>query len=110
MATRALLGSLRRTTGDLDRVTAWLAVSGMVNVAPGVTNTTNVMTPCSELVLELFGPEVGAHARTAIGMAQLPLDLPVATAAEVAIRREVGESVVPADARDRVAASCAIIE
>ncbi len=44
------------------------------------------MTPCSELLLELFGAEIGSHARTAIGVAQLPLDLPVVISAEVAFR------------------------
>ena len=61
-------------------------VSGMINVAPGFTQTTNVMSGCSDLLIQLFGREVGEHARTAIGMAQLPLNLPVVIAAEVAIR------------------------
>jgi enamine deaminase RidA (YjgF/YER057c/UK114 family) len=86
LATLSMLGTLKRTIGDLDRVSAWLMVSGMINVAPGFINTTNVMTPCSELLLQVFGPEIGQHARTAIGMAQLPLDLPVVIAAEVAVR------------------------
>ncbi|MBL0423069.1 RidA family protein [Ramlibacter sp. AW1] len=85
-ATLALLASLRRTIGDLDRVAAWLTLSGMINVAPGFTQTTGVINPSSELLLELFGSEIGTHARTAIGMAQLPMDLPVVLAAEVAIR------------------------
>lgn len=86
LATVSILGSLKRALGDLDRITAWLVVSGMVNVAPGFTQTTNVINGCSELLLEIFGPEVGKHARTAIGMAQLPLNLPVVIAAEVAAR------------------------
>ena len=86
LATLSILGSLRRSLGDLDRIAAWLVVSGMVNVAPGFTQTTNVINGCSDLLLELFGSEVGTHARTAIGMAQLPLNLPVVIAAEVALR------------------------
>ena len=86
LATLAMLSSLRRALGDLDRIAAWLMVSGMVNVAPGFTQTTSVINGCSDLLLGLFGPEVGMHARTAIGMAQLPLDLPVLIAAEVAVR------------------------
>ena len=81
-----MLGSLKRSLGDLDRIAAWLVVSGMVNVAPGFTQTTNVINGCSDLLLEVFGPEVGKHARTAIGMAQLPLNLPVIIAGEVAVR------------------------
>jgi hypothetical protein len=85
LATLSMLSSLKRTLGDLDRIAAWLVVSGMVNVAPGFTQTTNVINGCSDLLLRVFGSEVGTHARTAIGMAQLPLDLPVVIAAEVAI-------------------------
>ncbi len=86
LATLSILASLKRALGDLDRITAWLMVNGMINVAPGFVSTTNVMTPCSELLLAVFGPETGMHARTAIGVAQLPLDLPVVITAEVAFR------------------------
>ncbi len=86
LATLSILSSLKTELGDLDRITAWLTVNGMISVAPGFTNTTNVMTPCSLLLLELFGPEKGRHARTAIGVAQLPLDLPVVISAEVSFR------------------------
>ena len=86
LATLAMLASLKRSLTDLDRIAAWLVVSGMLNVAPGFTHTTTVINGCSDLLLAVFGPEVGTHARTAIGMAQLPLDLPVVLAAEVAVR------------------------
>jgi len=85
-ATLAALSSLQRLIGDLDRVSAWLSLSGMVNVAPGFIQTTDVINACSDLLLELYGPEIGKHARTAIGMAQLPMNLPVVISAEVAIR------------------------
>jgi enamine deaminase RidA (YjgF/YER057c/UK114 family) len=85
-ATLAMLSSLKRELGDLDRIAAWLMVSGMVNVAPGFTQTTGIINACSDLLLELYGSGAGRHARTAIGMAQLPLNLPVVIAAEVAIR------------------------
>ncbi len=83
----SVLGSLQRLLGDLDRVDAWLSVSGMVNVAPGFTHTTAVVDGFSELILAAYGPDRGAHARTAIGVAQTPLNVPVIVAAEVAIRR-----------------------
>jgi hypothetical protein len=86
-ATLAILSSLRATLGDLDRVSAWLTVSGFINADPGFAATTLVMNPCSELLIALFGPEVGAHARTAIGAATLPFNLPVVIAAEVEISR-----------------------
>lgn len=81
----SILGSLKRALGDLDRVTAWLRVLGMVNVAPGFNKTTLVINGFSELILELYGPERGAHTRSAVGMAVLPIDIPVEIEAEVEI-------------------------
>ena len=70
---------------DLDRVTAWLMVYGLVNADPDFTLTTNVINGFSDLILELYGPEAGRHARMAPGLATLPLGVPVTIAAEVAI-------------------------
>lgn len=81
----SILGDLKRALGDLDRVLAWLRVLGMVNVAPGFNRTTPVINGFSELILELYGPERGAHARSAVGMAELPLDIPVEIEGEVLI-------------------------
>ncbi len=81
----AMLSSLRAALGDLDRVTAWLRVFGMVNTAPGFTATPSVINGFSELILRLWGPDAGAHARSAVGMAALPFDLPVEIEAEVEI-------------------------
>ncbi len=78
----AHLASLKRALGDLDRVTAWLRVFAMVNVAPGFNQTPLVTNGYSGLILELYGPEVGAHARSSIGMA-IPLNAPVNCEAEV---------------------------
>lgn len=85
LAGLALLGSLQRALGDLDRVTTWLTVSGFVRVAPGFTDTPAVLNGVSDLLLELYGPKAGAHARTAIGVAELPFGVPVVVAAEVEI-------------------------
>jgi enamine deaminase RidA (YjgF/YER057c/UK114 family) len=85
LATLSVLGTLKRELGDLDRVTAWLMVNGFVNVAPGFIQTTAVINGCSELILELYGPEVGQHARTAMGVATTPFGVPVIIAAEVEI-------------------------
>ncbi len=79
------LASLRRALGDLDRVTAWLVVSGFVNAPSGSTATTRVMNGFSDLVLELYGPDAGAHARTAVGVSALPQNLPVIVSGEVEI-------------------------
>lgn len=79
------LGSLRRELGDLDRVTAWLRVFGMVNAAPGFTQLPAVVNGFSDLIVELWGPEAGAHARSAVGVAALPFDIPVEVEAEVEV-------------------------
>ena len=81
----AMLGTLKRALGDLDRVAAWLMVYGMVNADVGYPETTNVVNGFSDLILELYGQEVGHHARMAVGMAALPLDMCVVIGAEVAL-------------------------
>jgi enamine deaminase RidA (YjgF/YER057c/UK114 family) len=80
----AHLGSLKRALGDLDRVTAWLRVFAMVNVAPGFNETPRVTNGYSDLILELYGPDIGSHARSSIGMF-IPLNAPVNCEAEVEI-------------------------
>jgi enamine deaminase RidA (YjgF/YER057c/UK114 family) len=57
----------------------------MVNVAPGFNQTTRVINGFSDLIVELYGPEVGGHARAAVGMAELPFNIPVEIEAEVEI-------------------------
>ncbi len=66
-------------------MTAWLRVFGMVNSAPGFTDQPSVINGCSDLILDLYGPEAGQHARSAVGMAELPFGIPVEIEAEVAI-------------------------
>ena len=80
----AHLASLKRALGDLDRITAWLRVFAMVNVAPGFDRTPLVTNGYSDLILELYGPEMGAHARSSIGMT-IPLNAPINCEAEVEI-------------------------
>ncbi len=79
----AMLASLKRELGELDRVRAWVRVFGMVNAAPGFNNTPSVINGFSDLVIELYGRERGSHARSAIGVAELPFDMPVEIEAEV---------------------------
>lgn len=80
----AQLASLQRALGDLDRITAWLRVFAMVNVAPGFDQTPRIANGFSDLILELFGADIGTHARSAVGMV-LPLNAPVECEAEVEI-------------------------
>ena len=80
----SVFASLQRAIGDLDRITAWLTVAGMVNADPGFGHTTTVINGFSDLILAIFGREIGAHARTAIGAASLPLNNTIVVSAEVA--------------------------
>jgi hypothetical protein len=93
----SILGSLKRALGDLDKVAAWSRVFGMVNSAPGFNQQPSVINGCSNLILELFGPIVGAHSRSAVGIAELPFDVPVEIEGEV--------ELVTDDARVFVAAT-----
>lgn len=88
LAGLSILGSLKRELGRLDRVTAWLQVRGMVNTVQGFTRTPDVIDGFSDLILTLYGPEVGIHARSAIGVEALPLGLPVIIEGLVEIDRQ----------------------
>lgn len=79
----SILGSLKRTLGDLDRVKRWCRIFGMVNSAPGFHQQPAVINGFSELVLELYGLERGSHTRSAVGMAELPFNIPVEIEGEV---------------------------
>lgn len=82
----AILGSLKRELGSLDRIAGWVRVFGMVNSAPGFNRQPAVINGFSDLILEVFGPERGAHARSAVGLAELPFRIPVEIEGEVALR------------------------
>lgn len=85
LAALSIFGSLQRELGDLDRVTHWVRVFGMVNSAPGFDRQPTVINGCSDLILQLWGNDAGAHARSAVGMAELPFGIPVEIEAEVEI-------------------------
>ncbi|HEY8048714.1 MAG TPA: RidA family protein [Ramlibacter sp.] len=81
----AILGSLQRELGSLDRIAAWTRVFGMVNSAPGFNRQPAVINGFTELIVDVFGAERGAHARSAVGLAELPFDIPVEIEGEVEI-------------------------
>ncbi len=82
----AILGSLKRALGDLDRIEHWVRVFGMVNAAPGFDRMPGVINGFSDLILVVFGEEAGAHARSAVGMAELPFGIPVEIEGELVLR------------------------
>ena len=77
LAGLAILASLRKELGTLDHVRRVLKVLGAVNGTPDFTQQPAVLNGCSELFAEVFGPEAGVGARSAIGVASLPLGVPV---------------------------------
>ena len=71
-----LLAVMQAELGSLDRVTAVVKLLGMVNCAPGFTQTPTVIDGCSDLLVDVFG-EAGRHARSAVGVAELPFNIAV---------------------------------
>ena len=70
------LAAVASVTGGLDAVRRIVKVTGFVASAPDFTQQAQVINGASELLIEVFG-EAGRHARSAVGMAVLPLDAPV---------------------------------
>jgi enamine deaminase RidA (YjgF/YER057c/UK114 family) len=68
-----LLGTLQAGARGLDQVARIVKVLSLVNSTPTFTEHHLVTNGCSELLVEIFGAEVGSHARSAFGVAQLPL-------------------------------------
>jgi enamine deaminase RidA (YjgF/YER057c/UK114 family) len=68
-----LLGTLQAAVGDLSNVKRIVKVMSLVNSTPTFTEQHLVTNGCSQLLGEVFGPEVGAHARSAFGVAQIPM-------------------------------------
>ena len=81
----SMLAALKQELGELDRVVRWVKALGLVNCAPGFNQTPAVINGFTNLILDLWGPAAGAHARSAIGVAELPFDVPVEIEAIVEI-------------------------
>lgn len=71
-----MLATVREALGSLDRVRQILKVLGMVHSAPGFGRQPEVIDGFSNLMVEVFGDK-GRHARSAVGMAELPFGIPV---------------------------------
>ena len=68
-----LMGTLHAAVGDLNKVERIVKVMSLVNSSPDFTEHHLVTNGCSELLGQIFGPEIGAHARSAFGVAQIPM-------------------------------------
>lgn len=82
-----LIAALREGLGgSLDGVEACIRLGGFVNAAPDFPFVPQVIDGASDLMAEIFGPEIGAHARTAVGVATLPQNATVEVDAVFAVR------------------------
>jgi enamine deaminase RidA (YjgF/YER057c/UK114 family) len=81
-----LLGTLQAAIGDLEHVRRIVKVMSLVNSVPTFTEQHLVTNGCSELLVQVFGPDIGAHARSAFGVAQIPMGACV----EIEMIAEVG--------------------
>ena len=79
----AILGTLQRELGTLDRIAAWARIFGMVNSAPGFNRQPADINGFTDLIVEELGRSRGSHARSAVGVAELPFNIPVEIEGEV---------------------------
>jgi enamine deaminase RidA (YjgF/YER057c/UK114 family) len=71
------LASLQNAISNLDRVTKVIKVGVFVAATPDYRNHPKIANACSDLLVQIFGQEIGQHARAAVGVASLPLNAPV---------------------------------
>ncbi len=71
------LAMIKAVPGDLDRVVRIVKVIGYVNAAPGFKDAPKVLNGASDLLVEVFGPERGRHARAALYQNELTFDAPI---------------------------------
>ena len=81
-----MLASLRQLLGSLDRIERVIKVFGMVNCTAEFLEHPQVINGCSELFADLWGPENGVGARSAVGMSSLPMNIAVEIEAIFAIK------------------------
>ena len=81
----AVLANLKAELGELSRIVGWVRVFGMVTSAHNYTEQHVVVNGFSDLVIEVFGKDVGRHARSAIGVSGLPLGFAMEIEGEVLI-------------------------
>ena len=82
----SVLANLKAEIGALSRVAGWVRVFGMVTSAPGYRDQHLVVNGFSDLILAAFGPEAGRHARSAIGVAGLPMGFALEIEGEVLLQ------------------------
>ena len=81
-----LISVLHEELNDLNRVVKIVKLLGMVNASPDFSAHPSVINGCSDLMVEVFGPRIGMHARSAVGMGSLPNNITVEIEAIIEIQ------------------------
>jgi hypothetical protein len=81
----SILANLKVEIGELRRVAGWLRVFGMINSASDYDQQHIVMNGFSDLIIDIFGAEIGRHSRSAIGVSGLPMNFAIEIEAEVLV-------------------------
>jgi hypothetical protein len=81
----SILANLKAEIGELRRVSGWLRVLGMVNSASGYDQQHIVLNGFSNMIIDVFGAEIGRHSRSAIGVSGLPMNFAIEIEAEVLV-------------------------
>jgi enamine deaminase RidA (YjgF/YER057c/UK114 family) len=82
----SVFANLKAEFGDLSRIEGWGRVFGMVTSTQDFTDQHLVVNGFSDLVISVFGPEVGRHARSAVGVASLPMGFAMEIEGEVILK------------------------
>ncbi|MEO3416186.1 RidA family protein [Roseovarius sp. CAU 1744] len=80
-----VFANIKAEIGELSRIAGWVRVFGMVTSAPGYSEQHVAVNGFSDLVIEIFGQDIGRHARSAIGVSGLPLGFAMEIEGEVLI-------------------------
>ncbi|MEO0637409.1 MAG: RidA family protein [Pseudomonadota bacterium] len=81
-----IIAATKNALGDLSRVERVVKLQGFVSATPEFTQHPAVINGASDLMVEVFGSEIGSHARAAVGMGSLPLGVPVEIDAVIAVK------------------------
>ena len=82
----SVLANLKQEIGDLSNVIGWSRVFGMVNSHTEYTEQHLVLNGFSDLIIKLFGEDIGRHSRSAIGVKGLPMNFAIEIEAELEIQ------------------------
>ncbi len=79
----SVLANLKAEIKELSRIVGWVRVFGMVNSTPDYVDQHLVINGFSDLIIDVFGAQVGRHARSAIGVVSLPMNFAMEIEGEV---------------------------